>query len=227
MRKAQNLGDDRNKGSCVHCGGYFETVDHNPSRVFLDDPLPPDLPTNPSCSACNNSFSIDEAYLACLIECAAVGDWRPEALHRPKIKDLLRRDAGLSVRMRTAKRCEGETILWETENERVAKVIQKLARGHVAFEVNEPHTSDPEHLSFVPLHTMNSDALDFFEHANPGAHIWPEVGSRAMMRMQDLSDPFQWLVVQEGRYRYRVTQGDGLWVRMVIREYLAAEVWWP
>ena len=46
------------------------------------------------------------------------------------------------------------------------------------------------------------------------------------MRLQDLSS-FQWLIVQEGRYRYRVTQGDGLWVRIVIREYLAAEVWWP
>src|ERR1019366_4307554 len=107
MRKVQNHGDDRNKGTCVHCGGIFETVDHNPSRVFLDDPLPPDLPTSPSCLTCNNSFSTDEAYLACLVECASIGDSNLDAIQRAKIADLLRRDTGLLMRMQMARRQEG------------------------------------------------------------------------------------------------------------------------
>jgi len=35
-----------------------------------------------------------------------------------------------------------------------------------------------------------------------------------------------WLLVQKDRYRYRVLQDDGLRVKIVIREYLAAEIRW-
>jgi hypothetical protein len=36
-----------------------------------------------------------------------------------------------------------------------------------------------------------------------------------------------WIVVQEGRYRYRVSQNDGNIVQMVLSEYLACHVIWP
>jgi hypothetical protein len=35
-----------------------------------------------------------------------------------------------------------------------------------------------------------------------------------------------WLLVQEERYRYRILQDDGFRVKLVIREYLAAEICW-
>jgi hypothetical protein len=35
-----------------------------------------------------------------------------------------------------------------------------------------------------------------------------------------------WTVVQRGRYRYTVTQANGGIVRVVLSEYLAAEVAW-
>ena len=35
-----------------------------------------------------------------------------------------------------------------------------------------------------------------------------------------------WLVVQEGRYRYQTSLDEQLGVRFVIREYLACEVAW-
>lgn len=58
---------------------------------------------------------------------------------------------------------------------------------------------------------------------------WPEVGSRAMQRLLVVDqDVFRegWLVVQDGNYRYCVTQGDGLKVKIILREYLACEVIW-
>jgi hypothetical protein len=36
--------DERLTGTCVYCGGQPDTRDHVPSKAFLDDPLPPDLP---------------------------------------------------------------------------------------------------------------------------------------------------------------------------------------
>jgi hypothetical protein len=42
------------------------------------------------------------------------------------------------------------------------------------------------------------------------------------------SDIFQegWLLIQDGNYRFRVSEEDGLTVKIVLREYLACEVVW-
>jgi len=69
----------------------------------------------------------------------------------------------------------------------------------------------------------NDEREDFEASAEAGLVGWPEVGSRAMQRL--LTDE-QWLVVQKDRYRYRTAQDGRLWVRMVIREYLACRVAW-
>ncbi len=56
---------------------------------------------------------------------------------------------------------------------------------------------------------------------------WPEVGSRMLTRAvtgKDLSEG--WVIVQDGVYRYCVTQYDGMLVRCVLAEYLATEVHW-
>ena len=58
--------------------------------------------------------------------------------------------------------------------------------------------------------------------------LWPEVGSRMMQRtaIGDLK-PGGWVEVQPGTYRYAVHQLPELvLVRMMLREYLAAEVSW-
>jgi hypothetical protein len=56
----------------------------------------------------------------------------------------------------------------------------------------------------------------------------PEVGSRAMFRLlgDEDTDNNGWIHVQPGQYRYRVFWDQAVRVRLVIREYLAAEVTW-
>jgi len=57
----------------------------------------------------------------------------------------------------------------------------------------------------------------------------PEVGSRAMQRLLVVgSDVYQegWFVVQDGNYRFLVSQEEGLTVKIVLREYLACHVVW-
>jgi hypothetical protein len=190
MQQFPDYGDERNKGWCVFCGGPMETRDHAPSRVLLDDPLPENLTVLPACLACNNSFSLDEEYLACLVECARTESVEEAISSRPKIANILTRKPALQSRLAAARVETTEGIIWKPEDERVRNVVLKLARAHVAYEHNEPQLDDPASLSIHPLCTMTVEGREDFE-TSPDTGIWPEVGSRAMHRV---------LVGAEGEY---------------------------
>src|SRR5262245_36127379 len=111
MQQFPNYGDDRNKGWCVFCGGPVETRDHAPSRVFLDEPYPENLPVVPSCQDCNRSFSLDEEYLACLIECARTGSVDKARIARPKIAKTLERKVSLATKLTAARHESAEGII--------------------------------------------------------------------------------------------------------------------
>lgn len=230
MEKVQNFGDNRNKGWCVHCGGANESRDHCPSRVFLDKPYPEDLPASPACESCNNSFSQDEAYVAALIESVLAGAADPDRITRPKIAEMLRRNPSLGEAINAGRSETNEGTVFDVDQQRVRRVVLKLARGHAAFEFNEPRIDEPDYVAAKPLMLMTEQERSAFENGEGDLAVWPEVGSRAMNRLlivgsEVLSDG--WLHVQNERYRYRVGQeGGGLNVRLVIREYLACEVIW-
>ncbi|NMM43601.1 hypothetical protein HH303_03870 [Rhodospirillaceae bacterium KN72] len=115
------------------------------------------------------------------------------------------------------------------DQQRVDIVVLKLARCHVAFELNEPRIDTPKYLSVRPLTLMTDLERDEFENGGHGLAVWPEVGSRAMQLVISADDDAfseGWLVVQPSRYRFHTSQDDGLCVRIVIREYLACEVRW-
>jgi len=230
LKQIEDLGDDRNKGWCVYCGGPGETRDHVPSRVLLDEPYPLELPVVPACAACNRAFSRDEAYLACLIECALAGSVE-SAKTRHKVGVMLTKSPALATRLAAARYERNGELGFNPEPDRVRAIILKLARGHAAFENNEPRVDDPESVRFAPFTAMNESEREQFEiggSSTGGLAPWPEVGSRAMSRLLTGADkgPGGWIVVQPGMYRYRVDWSGGFHVHMVIREYLAAEVVW-
>lgn len=229
MRQIPHYADDRNKGFCIHCGGRYETEDHIPSKVFLDRPYPENLPVSASCARCNEGFSKDEEYLACLVECIVAGTVDSARIGRPSIARKLKDQPRLRERLSAARREDGDSVIWDVETSRVANVLVKLARGHAAFEVNEPQLGEPVTVGFTPLPTLRPAQRAAFEQEEPGIAAWPEVGSRAMGRLLVVDDEaFEegWLLVQADRYRYRVLQDGGLRVKIVIREYLAAEICW-
>ena len=76
--------DSRLIGQCVFCGGEPGTSEHVPSKILLDDPLPGDVPTVEACATCNASFSLDEEYLACFLECVLCGTADAAAVGREK-----------------------------------------------------------------------------------------------------------------------------------------------
>lgn len=230
MRQVQNFGDDRNKGWCVHCGGPNETRDHAPSLIFLDDPLPADLPVSPSCARCNHGYSKDEAYVAALLECVIAGSADPQEIERPKIASLLRKRRSLADELAAAQSEQNGRAQFAPDQGRVGNVLIKLARCHAAYELNEPRTDDPESVWSRPLMLMTANERDLFENGDGGILApWPEVGSRAMNRMVVMGTAVfggGWLEVQPDRYRFRVSQDGGLRVSMVLRGYLACEVVW-
>jgi hypothetical protein len=115
---------------------------------------------------------------------------------------------------------------FNVETERVMNVALKLARGHAAFELNEPQLDNPSNLDILPFTFMTSGVRQDFE-ASPDSSIWPEVGSRAMQRLV-VNEPgtSSWIIVQPGKYRYLTSVGNGVVVRIVFSEYLACQVVW-
>ena len=67
----RGLVASRKQRTCVYCGATAGTRDHVPPRCLLEEPLPQNLVTVPSCRECNDAFSLDEQYLQVVI--ASVG----------------------------------------------------------------------------------------------------------------------------------------------------------
>ena len=230
MQNFKCYADSRSKGFCVHCGGPYETDDHVPSKVLLDEPFPENLVVCPSCLKCNNDLSVDETYLACLLECVIAGEATPSKLRRPKIAKVLECNEPLLKRLERARSGSDGGKIWSIENDRVEAVLLKLARGHAAYEHNQPQLQEPDYLDFRPFCTMNEGERESFERAGEGGLAgWPEVGSRAMQRLLVVdADVFSegWVTVQNGNYRFHVSDENGIAVKIVLREYLACQVVW-
>jgi len=231
MDPQQLFVDERLTGFCVYCGSTPDTVDHCPSKVLLDEPFPPDLAVVEACAKCNNSFSMDEQYLACLVESALCGTADPDLVSRQKIKRILADTPALEARLNDHKSLdESGNLLWGVDVERVRRVVLKLARGHIAYELSVPKLDEPDCVNFAPLVLMSDKQRAAFE--SPGDRVrelWPEIGSRAFIRAaKPLAGPQsdEWIIVQPGRYRYIVAQSGGDLVQMVLSEYLACQVVW-
>lgn len=241
MDQIKNYADSRLVNGCIYCGGREETREHVPSRVLLDAPLPTNLPVVPACWACNNGFSRDEEYLACLIESVIAGSTDPDHIRRPRVADILRRNSALRSRIEAGKKSADGKITFDIDRARVENVVLKLARGHAAFELSTPCRQEPRTLRWWPVSLMSEEERDSYE----ASHVTPllgEIGSRGMQRLlvtqvtlvSSTGQPStlgllvnDWVEVQDGRYRYLAAENAGeVRIRIVIGEYLACDVSW-
>ncbi len=226
MKQIRNFGDERQVAGCAYCGRDTPTRDHVPSRVLLDEPYPENLPVVPSCRECNEGFSADEEYVACLIDCVISGTASAEKVQREKIRRILLSKPALAARLAEARGEENGATHFSIEESRVKNLVLKLGRGHALFELNEPRYEEPFAVGIAPLPSLSDNLHARFEHLQASA-IWPEVGSRAMQRLAfDSSNTPEWIVVQPGRYRYVAFVDHAVEVRIVLSEYLACEVVW-
>lgn len=222
--------DERLKGHCVFCGGKPNTRDHCPSKVLLDAPFPLNLPVVEACEACNQSFSLDEQYLACFLECVMSGSTEPNLLRRKNVQRILSEAPRLAAEIQSTLTVDqvGNKV-WHPDMERVNNVVLKLARGHLDYELSIQERGDPGLMEIVPLPLMVPESREFFERPEPEPlAVWPELGSRAFLRAlpSGIRVDDDWQDVQEGRYRYLVGQGQGNYVHILIGEYLACRIVW-
>ncbi|WP_414444664.1 hypothetical protein [Burkholderia sp. 22PA0106] len=241
MDQLKNFADDRLIVGCIYCGGLDNTREHVPSRVFLDAPFPENLPVIGACRACNNGFSLDEEYLACLVESVITGSTEPNSIKRSGVANILSRTPALRARIEAAKTCVDGQVQFAIEPERIKNIVVKLARGHAAYELSQPCRHEPSSVWWYPLALMDDAQRDEFESSQV-VESYGEIGSRGMQRwlvaqftLQSGNDEKKavdllindWVDVQDGRYRYHaIDYGDAVRIKLVISEYLACEVIW-
>lgn len=228
MKQIPNYADQRTLGQCIYCGGRPETREHVPPKVFLDEPFPENLPVVEACGECNVGFSTHEEYLACLIDCVISGSVDPDRVQREKIGRILAKRPSLATRIDAARSDDGEGSVFSVEQDRVRMVVEKIARGHALYEINEL-LGAPTKVCALPFASYTEPQRSAFEDvAHSAVGICPEVGSRSMQRFLVVYDSAYnaWIEVQPDRYRYAVTQSRGVSVHMVFSEYLACQVSW-
>jgi hypothetical protein len=149
----------------------------------------------------------------------------------PAIKSSLLKNEKLRLRLEKSMRFssdlfEGSRVKWVPEIDRIKRIVIKNARGHAYYEYGEPMLAEPTGVFIAPVAALTPSQWEQFEWSGSLA-VWPEVGSRMMTRLIAGEDMMGgWIIVQQGRYRYTVTQDAGISVRTIIREYLATEVVW-
>ena len=232
MHQLDDFSDIRLRRNCIYCGGLpnpgESTREHVPSKSLLNRPYPDNLPVVPVCRHCNVEFSGDEEYVSAFLASVVSGSTDPDPnrfsgaaktlKHSPKLRKRI--DNARSVRASSLGEPE---IRWIPEIERVERVVVKIARGHMVFELGQAICDPPVAVDVYPLQLLSDREREKFEDATHAA--WPEVGSRWMQRIAIGECGINgWLDVQPGVYRFAIP--DGSTVRMVFREYLAAEVVW-
>lgn len=230
VEQIRDLADDRLVYGCIYCGGPEETRDHVPSRILLDKPFPEQLPVVGCCLVCNNGFSLDEEYFACVIEAVICGAPDPDRIGRTNIAEILRRKPALRKRIESARIVKNGQIHFEIDSERFKNVILKLAKGHMAYE-NSQVFDEPPTIRWSPLALLSPEERETFDSPHP-IELFGELGSRASQRFSVMQltlrsldgkeiklDRFayDWIDVQDGRYRYlAIDDGDTKKVKIVI-----------
>ncbi len=246
MEPFKNLADKRLNDGCVFCGGRPESRDHVPAKVFLDAPLPTNLAVVPACKECNCRYSVDEEYVACLIECVASGGLEGAWPLRKKIARILERKAHLRPRLSAALSVDQGRHAFAAEDARLLNVIAKTARGHAAYELAKWNLGQPTKLWWRPLSELSDAETEDFEldgsfDSNEVLGTIGELGSRLSQRLVVISVGLDggdagkahgflfndWVDVQEGTYRYFVGESrTGVSVKIVFREHLACFTQW-
>ncbi|WP_429206145.1 hypothetical protein [Aeromonas veronii] len=241
MEQLKNLADPRLVINCIYCGKLDSTREHIPSKVFLDKPYPENLSIIGACRECNNGFSKDEEFLACLIDTMVADSIAPSSIRRASIEKILNRSPALRRSIEAAKNAIRSNVLSHPSVERIERILIKLASGHSAYELATVCRNHPASIWWSPLELLNQEQQELFD-APEIVTLVGEIGSRNMQRMKVVEIKFMsqsgeyfcqqivlndWIEVQPQRYRYLVSNQDSLIsIRIVIGEFLAAEIVW-
>lgn len=222
MLQRPEYGEGHPERVCCYCGGYADTVDHVPSKVFLDEPYPDNLPVVPCCRNCNEEFSLDEEYVAVLLECVRLQTFDPDQFKREKVIKIVKHNPAIlqTVKETVHPLLDGHFSI-DPENVRLKKVLTKLIAGHLRFEgLDQWFLHDVLDICFYQDVHVNQNFYNRF-HSPIFSGMLPEVGSRALIALVEngyAGSP--WFTVQPGRYEYSVAP-DISEVRIIIHDFFS------
>ena len=220
MIQRPEYGEGHPERVCCYCGDRADTVDHVPSKVFLDKPYPENLPVVPCCKKCNRRFSLDEEYVAVLLECVRWQTFDVEQFMRIKVKKIVEHTPGIleTVRESVSPLLDGHFSINE-DDVRLNSVLTKLIAGHLRFEgLDQLFLHEGYKMRFYQdIHT-NSEFYQRF-HSPIMSSLLPEVGSRALIVMiEQRIAGSPWFEVQPNMYEYCVAS-DNSEVRIIFQDY--------
>lgn len=224
---------------CIYCGKKAVTREHVPSKVFLAKPYPDNLGIIPACFECNQSFSKDELFLSLLIE----------ILKKRHSGSTYKFDEGTKGRFHYNRTLVKE-ILNVVENnnldqfeQRISRIIFKLAVGHSVFELSEGFCIKNGEVNYSFSPSMCEEEIEEFTLPfTIGGGPMPEIGSRVFDRMMVIEldmEPvldheqtlkqklifLDWVDVQDTKYAYTCYRfGDKIVVKIIISDFLHAKV---
>lgn len=147
--------------SCVICGKVATTREHAIARCFFEKPHPSDMITVPSCSSCNNSYSLDEEYVMYLIDYLKSieennGDFtriKPELsfIHKNGLEDRMIKLIQMNSQI--------ETCFFKEENDRVSRVLTKTAICLFAHSKNRVFVPSQLKVTFRFKSQMSDDQI--------------------------------------------------------------------
>ncbi|MDG0810609.1 hypothetical protein [Cohnella rhizosphaerae] len=124
-------------------------------------------------------------------------------------------------------------------NEKISRIIAKLAVGHSVYELSEGYCIVDKIIEFSFLNNMTNEEIEEFTLPfNLNDQLLPEVGSRAFERIQFLEINLtakhnseqqiivplillDWVDVQDNKYLYTCYRfGDETLVKMIINDFL-------
>lgn len=241
MDQLNNYADDRLINGCIYCGGLEQTREHVPSKVLLSKPFPNNLPVMKACFECNNGYSEDEAYVACLIASVFSGSADPDKIENARAAKILRSNSSLRNKISAAlNETEGHLIV-EIEQSRLLNVIRKLAIGHAAFELSIVLRHEPTWTNWFFIQDLSEEQKGKY-NAPHFPELLGEIGSRNLQRecvteltLQNSEGKLEkhalitndWVEVQESIYRYHtIHEGSGVLVKITFSEFIGAEIFW-
>lgn len=136
-----------------------------------------------------------------------------------------------------------------TANERVNRIILKLAFGHAVLELNEGAAAWKNYMTVIKheinyrFEMSNKDYTSFYYPIFMKGKIFPEIGSRAFQNLYVIEPLFvdsvdssqsnisinqvvmDWMCIQEGNYEYLTwIESDGIHVKIAIHDFIFAHI---
>ena len=239
MKQFKRMGGDEQLGyytewkrnsinSCIYCGAHADTREHTPSKAFLTEPFPDNLPTIPACFKCNNGFSFDEDYVACYLEVLKSANYRGCSI-KEKVAERLQKNPTLSELIKKQIELENGKVNFHYDANRMTNILIKLARGHAGYEFDYVNFDYEPDIWYDFSFRMSEEQIEQFNSITLIDKM-PDLGARVYNRLCIVDDPvskkilytfLEQINVQEGEYRYNVYfDNNDICVKIVIGEML-------